>query len=220
MTGATITVQGLRKCFGGEAGLLGPVRLAVPAGTLTVITGVPGSGKSTLMRCLTGVYRPDGGSVTFRLGSADAVDLISADPRTVAWLRGRHIASFNGPLAVAPRLPAAAAIARAARCDHAAALGALARLRAERLAPTPVGRLRPAERHTVSLAAALIAGRPFVLLDEPEAAADPGTVATWVQQAVENGAAVVATGTPDSALASFATATGELRRGRIEWRKR
>lgn len=219
MTGGAIVVSGLTKRFGDDTGL-GPVQMTVPAGTLTVITGGPDAGKSTLVRCLTGVYRPDAGSVTFRLGGAGEIELIDADPRTVAWLRGRHIASFNGPLAAAPRLPAADAVGRAARCDHTSALGALTRLRAQRLAPTPVGRLRPAERHTVALAAALIAARPFVLLDEPESAADPASVAVWVQRAIEGGAAVLATATPDSALASLATATGELRRGRIEWRKR
>ncbi|MFN3002592.1 ATP-binding cassette domain-containing protein [Mycolicibacterium wolinskyi] len=219
MTSGAIVVSGLTKRFGNDTGL-GPVQMTVPAGNLTVITGGPDAGKSTLVRCLTGVYRPDAGSVTFRLGGADEIELIGADPRTVAWLRGRHIASFNGPLAAAPRLPAADAVARAARCDHTSALGALTRLRAQRLAPTPVGRLRPAERHTVALAAALIAARPFVLLDEPEAAADPASVAVWVQRAIEGGAAVLATAAPDSALASLATATGELRRGRIEWRKR
>ncbi|MHC9297440.1 ABC transporter ATP-binding protein [Mycobacterium sp. LTG2003] len=218
MTSGAIVVSELAKRFGDDIGL-GPVQLTVPAGTLTLITGAPDSGKSTLVRCLTGVYRPDAGRVTFRLGVADEIDLIGADPRTVAWLRDRHIASFNGPLAAAPQLPSAAAVARAARCDHTSALGALTRLRAQRLAPTPVGRLRPAERHTVALAAALIAGRPFVVLDEPEAAADPTSVTAWIQGAIEGGAAVLATGRPDSALASLATATGELRRGRIEWRK-
>lgn len=219
MTRGAIVVTGLAKRFGTDAGL-GPVQLTVAAGTLTVITGAPDSGKSTLVRCLTGVYRPDAGSVTVRLGGVGEIDLVGADPRTVAWLRERRIASFNGPLAAAPQLPAAAAVARAARCDHTAALGALTKLRAQRLAPTPVGRLRPAERHTVALAAALIARRPFVLLDEPEAAADPASVAAWVQRAVESGAAVLATAAPDSALASLATATGELRKGRIEWDKR
>ncbi|MGV0744821.1 ATP-binding cassette domain-containing protein [Mycolicibacterium sp. XJ870] len=214
-----IIARGLVKHFDRGGGLPEPVHLTVPAGTLTLVTGTPGAGKSTLVRCLTGVYRPDAGNVTFRLG-ADAIDLTGADPRTVAWLRGRHLASFDGPLVAAPRLAAAAAVARAARCDPTSALGALTRLGAEHLAAIPVGRLRPAGRDAVGLAAVLQARRPFIVLDEPEAAADAASVATWVQHALQAGAAVFATGTTDSALASIATAAGELRKGRIQWRKR
>ncbi|MGV9801392.1 ATP-binding cassette domain-containing protein [Mycobacterium sp. NPDC003449] len=218
--GATgIVVSGLVKRFGRGAGLLDPVRVSVPAGTLTLVTGAPHSGRSTLVRCLSGVYRPDSGSVVYRRAGVGAVDLVGADPRTVAWLRGRHIASFNGPVAAAPRLAAAAVVARAARSDEAGALDALTRLRAGHLAPVPVGRLRQPDRRTVALAAALLAGRPFVLLDEPEAAADPRAVVDWVARAARAGAAVFATGAPDSMLAPVATVTGELRRGRIEWHR-
>jgi ABC-type thiamine transport system ATPase subunit len=42
------------------------------------------------------------------------------------------------------------------------------------LAPVPIGRLRASDRLTVALAAALLAERPFVVLDEPEAVVPPG----------------------------------------------
>ncbi|MDT5182460.1 MAG: type transport system ATP-binding protein [Mycobacterium sp.] len=218
---AAITVTDLSKRFGGAAppGVLDAVNLTARGGTLSLIVGAPCSGRSTLVRCLTGVYRPDTGEVTFRLGGR-ALNLTAADPRTVAWMRNHRIASFDGQLAAAPRLPAAIVAARVAQRSRSAAVAALARFQAADLAPAPIGGLRTADRLTVALAAALLAERPFVVLDEPEKSADPDSLASSLKHAMDAGAAVIATGAPGSALESVATVTGELRRGRIEWHKR
>jgi len=216
---AEIAVAGLSKRFDAHPVVLDDVALSARGGGLTLIVGAPGSGKSTFVRCLTGVYRPDAGGVTYRLGGRGAVDVTTADARTVAWLRAHHIASFDGLLAAAPRLPAAVVAARVARCSRPSAVAALGRFHISSLAPVPIGRLRGTDRLTVALAAALLAERPFVVLDEPDRYADPDSVTRWVRRLTDDGAAVVATGSLDSALESIATATGELRRGKIEWRR-
>jgi ABC-2 type transport system ATP-binding protein len=216
---AEIAVTGLSKRFDAHVDVLDAVELTARGGTLSLIIGTPGSGKSTLVRCLTGVYRPNGGAVTYRLGSRGAVNLTTSDARTVAYMRTHHIASFDGLLAAAPRLPAAVAAARAARCSRPSAVAALGRFHVSNLAPVPIGRLRPSDRLTVALAAALLAERPFVVLDEPEGFADPARLTKWLRRLTEEGAAVVATGGPGTPLESIATATGELRRGRIEWHR-
>lgn len=217
-----IAVHGLVKRFGrGTRGrVLDGVDLAARGGTLSLITGASGVGKSTLVRCLTGMYRPEAGTVTFRFGGRGAVDLTASDPRTVAWLRGHHIAAFDGLLAAAPRLPTAVAVARAARRDPADAVSALAQLKVEEIASIPAGRLRSAYRITAALAATMLADRPFVVLDEPEKAAGADELAHWLEASMRAGAAVVVTGALDSSLDSIATTSGELRKGRIEWRRR
>jgi ABC-type sugar transport system ATPase subunit len=197
--------------------VLDGAELTATGGHLTLIVGTPGSGRTTLARCLTGVYRPDTGDVTLRLGGRGEVDLTDADPRTVAWLRTQHIATFDGPLAAAPILTAEAAVARAAGRTHVASAAGLARLGAATLARTPLGRLRAAERHTVALAATMLAERPVIVLDEPEEYGPPEALAGWLQQATAGGAAVVVTAATDSSLASIATAVGELRKGEIVW---
>ena len=216
---AEIAASGLSKRFDGQSTVLDAVDLTARGGTLSLIVGRPGAGKSTLVRCLTGVYRPDAGTVTYRLGGRGAVDLNTSDARTVAWMRTHHIASLEGLLAVAPRLPAAVAAARAARCSRSSAVAALGRFHISALAPVPIGRLRAPDRLTVTLAAALLADRPFVVLDDPEAIADPASLTKWVKRLTDDGAAIVATGPPGSSLESIATATGQLRRGRIEWER-
>jgi ABC-type sugar transport system ATPase subunit len=214
---AEIAVTGLSKRF--DLHVLDGVELTARGGSLSLIVGEPGSGKSTLVRCLTGVYRPDAGAVTYRLGGRGAVNLTASDARTVAWMRAHHIASFDGLLAAAPRLPAALAAARAARCSRPSAVAALGRFHISNLAPVPIGRLRTSDRLTVSLATALLTERPFVVLDEPESFADQVSLTGWLRRLTDDGAAVVATGNPGSPLESIATAMGELRRGRIEWRR-
>jgi ABC-2 type transport system ATP-binding protein len=214
---AEIAVTGLSKRFDAQLSVLDAVDLTARGGSLSLIVGAPGSGKSTLVRCLTGVYRPDAGAVSYRLGGRGTIDLTTSDARTVAWMRTHHIASFDGLLAVAPRLPAAVAAARAARCSRPSAVAALGRFHLSNLAPAPIGWLRASDRLTVALAAALLAERPFVVLDDPEAFADTASLSKWLRRLTDDGAAVVATGPPGSPLESIATATGELRRGRIEW---
>ncbi|MBY0395827.1 MAG: ATP-binding cassette domain-containing protein, partial [Thermoleophilia bacterium] len=56
-----VIVAGLTKSFGGASVLRG-VDLSVPAGALVAILGRSGCGKTTLLRCVAGLERPDAGS--------------------------------------------------------------------------------------------------------------------------------------------------------------
>jgi len=217
MSAAVLEVSGLTKRFGDH--VLDDVELTTRGGELTLVVGGPGSGKSTLARCLTGVYRPDGGLVRYRLAGHGVVDLTGADARGVAWLRAHHLAGFDGPPAVPPGLPAAEAAARAAGCSRAEAVAALARLGADALGSVPFGRLRPAQRHAVGLAAALEPARPFVVLDAPERYADPHRLIRWLQRLIGTGAAVVVTADTTSKLTAIASHTGYLEKGHITWAK-
>jgi ABC-2 type transport system ATP-binding protein len=57
-----IRVQGLRKSFG-EVRAVDGVDLQVESGELLVLLGQNGAGKSTTLRCLGGILRPDGGVI-------------------------------------------------------------------------------------------------------------------------------------------------------------
>ncbi|MCK8434234.1 ABC transporter ATP-binding protein [Streptomyces sp. D2-8] len=58
-----IDIHGLRRTYGTHSALQG-IDLTVPAGSLTALVGPNGSGKTTTMRLLLGLDRPDAGSGT------------------------------------------------------------------------------------------------------------------------------------------------------------
>ena len=62
------------------------VDLTVGAGEFLAVTGVSGSGKTSLLNCLSGLDRIDEGSVTL-----EGVDLATADDKTRTDLRGSPV---------------------------------------------------------------------------------------------------------------------------------
>ncbi|WP_176084412.1 sugar ABC transporter ATP-binding protein [Martelella sp. HB161492] len=59
---AAITLAGVTKTFPGVMAL-SDVSLSLYPGQVTALVGENGAGKSTLVKILTGIYRPDGGSI-------------------------------------------------------------------------------------------------------------------------------------------------------------
>lgn len=57
-----LKVEGLEKNFGKNKVLRG-VNLEIKEGEITVIVGPSGGGKTTLLRCITGLTQPDNGSI-------------------------------------------------------------------------------------------------------------------------------------------------------------
>lgn len=71
-----LQVEGLRKRFGGQVAVDG-VSFTVPAGTLLGLIGPNGSGKTTTLNLINGVYRPDAGQV--RIGTVTLTGRRPAD---------------------------------------------------------------------------------------------------------------------------------------------
>ncbi len=59
-----LKVEGLSKRFGGLAANY-DISFSVEEGEIVSVIGPNGAGKSTLFNCVTGFYKPDGGSVSF-----------------------------------------------------------------------------------------------------------------------------------------------------------
>ncbi len=57
-----LRVIGLEKSFGDSKVLKG-VNLEIKEGEITVIVGPSGGGKTTLLRCISGLTKPDKGSI-------------------------------------------------------------------------------------------------------------------------------------------------------------
>ena len=61
-SGLSLSARGLSKAYGPVRALAG-VSLDIPAGQAVAVMGPSASGKSTLLHCLAGILRPDGGDV-------------------------------------------------------------------------------------------------------------------------------------------------------------
>ena len=59
---APLVLTDVSKIYGDTAALQG-VSFSIPAGALVVLLGPSGAGKSTIFRCVTGLTRPDSGSI-------------------------------------------------------------------------------------------------------------------------------------------------------------
>src|SRR6267142_6171690 len=85
-----IKVVGLRKSFHGQPVLRG-LDLEVPAGTITVIIGRSGGGKSVFLKHLLGLLRPDSGRI-----EVGGVDLAALRGRALDEVRIRYGVVFQG----------------------------------------------------------------------------------------------------------------------------
>lgn len=162
-----LVATGLFKSYGRTA-LLSGVDLCVREGELLLIQGANGAGKTTLLRLLAGREKPDRGRI----------------------LSGGHLMGINrGGLNLLPtRTPylvvrspqssrtfSSLTVAECFRLvggDHGGPFRTLFEAYLDRAA----GTLSGGRRKTLSAALSLMTGAPVVLLDEPEAGLDPGSV--------------------------------------------
>lgn len=174
-------VRGLRKTYPASRGRRGvpgtpelratdDVRLDIGRGEIFGLLGPNGAGKSTLVRQLTGLMRPDAGSVEI-LGH-DIVRHPERASRILAYLGQESTALDELTVALAAEttgrlrgLPLKDA--RAARDDVLDELGLTP------LASRPIKKLSGGQRRLACFAAALVGERPLLVLDEPTTGMDP-----------------------------------------------
>ena len=174
MTNA-ILITNLSKSYG-ETVVFRNFSARLPLGETTVITGVSGGGKTTLLRLILGLETPDGGEI--------------------AGVPARRAAVFQEDR-LCPQLTALENVLLAAgRKKEREARDILARLGLGESLAVPAAELSGGMRRRVAILRALLAEWAVLLLDEPVKGLDEETkacVLAFVRRAVEGRTAVLVT---------------------------
>ena len=166
-----LVARGLRKAFGGLMAVNG-VDLEVRAGEILSVIGPNGAGKTTLFNLLSGVYRPDAGSIHYR-----GVDVTGVEPH---YACGRGIArTFQIPKPFADvtvlENVVVGALSRTPSVRQATAASAevLALVGLAERRATLASSLTPGDQKRLELARALATRPSLLMLDELMAGLTP-----------------------------------------------
>jgi ABC-type sulfate/molybdate transport systems ATPase subunit len=143
--------------------------LTVPRGETLVLVGPSGAGKTTTLRVVAGLLRPEFGRVTID----DAVVLDTKGRRNIPPER-RRVGYLFQEYALFPHLDVAGNVGFGAR-ERSTVDDLLERFRIADLARVRVSELSGGERQRVALARALARDPAVLLLDEPLSALDTHT---------------------------------------------
>ncbi|MEU7889779.1 TOBE-like domain-containing protein [Microbispora bryophytorum] len=175
-----IEVRDVNKSFG-TTPVLHDVSLDVAAGSLTALLGPSGGGKSTLLRVIAGLERPDTGTV--RISGVDATRL-SPQRRGVGFVF-QHYAAFKH-LTVFRNVAFGLEIRKRPKDEiRRRVMELLELVHLEKLADRYPSQLSGGQRQRMALARALAVEPQVLLLDEPFGALDAQVrkeLRTWLRR--------------------------------------
>lgn len=159
---SVLEVRGVEHRYGSTVALRG-VDLDVAAGECVALLGPNGAGKTTLVRSLTGLVRPDAGSV--RVGGGD--------PSSAAVRRRLGVVQqdVGFPSTITVREVVSGAAARAGR-DASVAAAVAEELGLSDLMRRRAGALSGGQQQRLQLAMGLVADPVALILDEPTVGLD------------------------------------------------
>ncbi|HEX8065871.1 MAG TPA: TOBE-like domain-containing protein [Thermoleophilaceae bacterium] len=162
-----IETVGIWKRYGDHQALE-DVSIAVPEGSLTALLGPSGGGKSTLLRAIAGLERPDAGRVT--INGEDVTD-VPAQRRGIGFVF-QHYAAFKH-MTVRDNVAFGLQVRRRPRDEVSRRVDELLELvQLQGLARRYPSQLSGGQRQRMALARALAIEPRVLLLDEPFGALD------------------------------------------------
>jgi polar amino acid transport system ATP-binding protein len=168
-----IRVRDLEKIYGGKS-VLKSISLDILEGDTVVLIGPSGTGKSTLLRCLNLLTKPDGGSIWFDGKEITLPGVNEDEVRTHMgmvfqdFLLFNHLSALNN---VAIGLIKVLGMDRVAA--RAKAMQELVYVGLEEHADKYPGQLSGGQKQRVAIARALAMDPRVMLFDEPTSALDP-----------------------------------------------
>jgi putative ABC transport system ATP-binding protein len=223
MTQAAIRVEGINKWFGEGAARTHAVRdasLEANFGEMLYVVGPSGSGKTTLLSMISGILRPESGTVT-----VEGSDIWSLSSDALAEFRLHKIGFVFQDYHLFPRLSTAENVAIPLilqdRPWHEALAEAVRDLeivglknRAE-LAPV---KLSGGEQQRVAIARAIVSRPDILILDEPTASLDGDTgrnIVHFVREQILSDRRCIVIVTHDSRIYEFADRILRMEDGRV-----
>ncbi|MFK0255293.1 ABC transporter ATP-binding protein [Streptomyces sp. NPDC090445] len=211
---AAVEARGLRKEFDDKVAVDG-VDLTVPRGSFYGLVGPNGAGKTTSLSMITGLLRPDAGTV--RVAGHDVwqdpyeakhrIGILPDGLRLFERLSGRELLRYTGRLR---ELPSADTEARAGELLDVLGL--------TEAGDKLVVDYSTGMRKKIGLAAALLHNPPVLFLDEPFESVDPvsaETIREVLRQYTATGSTVVFSSHVMELVAALCTHVAILAKGRV-----
>ncbi|MEV8513781.1 ABC transporter ATP-binding protein [Dactylosporangium sp. NPDC051484] len=220
MSAAILEAKNIEKCYGQTAALR-DVSLTIGRGETVAVTGPSGCGKSTLLHCLSGILRPDQGSVHFQQR-----DLTTQSEGARSRLRRTAFGVLFQFGQIVPELTSIENVTLPLQLGGMRYRDAAVRAQRllDRLGIGGLGGKRPGEmsggqQQRVALARALVTEPEVLFADEPTGALDSlageQVMVELVRLAREHGTTVLVV-THSAQVAAYADREITMRDGRVE----
>ncbi len=223
MASDAIRAEGLSKWFGEGAAKNYAVRevsLAAAFGEMLYIVGPSGSGKTTLLSMISGILRPNAGTVR-----VEDVDVWSLDDNRIADFRLHTVGFVFQDYHLFPRLTTVENVAvplvlKRRPWDEALREGrrVLEIVGLDDRADLPPGKLSGGEQQRVAIARAIVSAPDVLIFDEPTASLDGDTgrkIVEFVKKDILNDHRCILIVTHDSRIYEYADRIVRMEDGRI-----